>query len=127
MAEKRSFEEFKLYYESTEKVTDRRLEANRWNYSICVAMLVAIAAITKWTFTSTIAVWVGLAAIAILAIMACAFCLLWIGQIRDFKRLNTAKFDMLNAMAPDIEFDTEHPGLLVSYQPFDKEWKGLVS
>ena len=29
-----SFDEFKLYYESTEKVTDRRLDTNRWNYSI---------------------------------------------------------------------------------------------
>jgi len=38
-----SFDEFKLYYDSTEKVTDRRLETNRWNYSICVAILVAVA------------------------------------------------------------------------------------
>jgi hypothetical protein len=42
-----SFDEFKLYYESTEKVTDRRLETNRWNYSICIATLVAIAAINQ--------------------------------------------------------------------------------
>jgi hypothetical protein len=44
-----SFDEFKLYYESTEKVTDRRLSANTWNYSICIAIIVAIAGIVKWS------------------------------------------------------------------------------
>jgi len=28
-----SFDEFRLYYESKEKVTDRQLETNRWKYS----------------------------------------------------------------------------------------------
>ncbi len=125
VGEKRSFDEFKLYYESTEKVTERRLEANRWNYSICVAILVAIAAITKWTFTSVVALSVGLTAVGTLATMACAFCLLWIGQIRDFKKLNNAKFAVLQEMAQDIEFDPDHPGVLVSYQPFAKEWQKL--
>ena len=46
---KLSFEEFKLYYESTEKVTERRLSANTWNYSICIAIIVAIAGIVKWS------------------------------------------------------------------------------
>jgi hypothetical protein len=34
-----AFDEFKLFYESAEKVTDRRNAANRWNYSICIAIL----------------------------------------------------------------------------------------
>jgi hypothetical protein len=44
-----SFDEFKLYYESTEKVTNRRLSANTWNYSICIGMIVAMAGIIKWS------------------------------------------------------------------------------
>ncbi len=44
-----SFEEFKLFYESTEKVTDRRNTANTWNYSICTAILGAIAMIINWS------------------------------------------------------------------------------
>lgn len=56
-----SFDEFKLYYDSTEKVTDRRLETNRWNYSICIAMLVAIAIITNWSLTNPTLTWIGLA------------------------------------------------------------------
>jgi hypothetical protein len=123
--ERFSFDEFKLYYESTEKVTDRRLETNRWNYSICIAILVAIATIGKWGLGSTTLIWVGLASIVVLSIMAMLFCALWVGQIRDFKKLNNAKFDVLNEMAPRIEFDIEHPGIVSSYTPFDREWKKL--
>ena len=46
---KYSFEEFQLYYESTEKVTDRRQNGNKLNYSICVAVLLAIAYIWNWS------------------------------------------------------------------------------
>lgn len=122
---KLSFDEFKLYYESTEKVTDRRLETNRWNYSICIGILVAIATIARFSLTTAALIWVGIAAIAILSSMATLFCALWIGQIRDFKKLNNAKFAVLNDMAPRLEFHVEHPGIVGSYSPFDREWKKL--
>jgi nitrogen fixation-related uncharacterized protein len=120
-----SFEEFKLFYESAEKVTDRRLELNRWNYSICVAIIVAIAAIAKTTLSSSLFP-VGLVAIAVLCVVAILFCFLWVGQIRDFKNLNNAKFEVLNEMAPNIEFDAGNPGRIISYCPFAKEWKKLA-
>jgi predicted Co/Zn/Cd cation transporter (cation efflux family) len=69
-----SFDEFKLYYESTEKVTDRRLETNRWNYSACAAVLVGIAAIVKWGVISTELRWVGVGAVVLLCMMAVLFC-----------------------------------------------------
>jgi hypothetical protein len=125
MNKKLSFDEFKLFYESTEKVTDRRLETNRWNYSICVAILTAVAAIAVWSLKDANAFFVGATAIALLCLVATFFCALWIGQIRDFKKLNNAKFAVLNDMAPKIEFDLEHPGLVESYCPFEKEWKKL--
>ena len=120
-----SFDEFKLYYESTEKVTDRRLETNRWNYSICIATLVAIAAITNWSLTNPTLTWIGLAADGLLSVMAILFCALWIRQIRDFKNLNNAKFTVLNEMAPSVDFDIENPWTVTSFCPFDKEWKKL--
>jgi hypothetical protein len=57
--------------------------------------------------------------------MAILFCALWVGQIRDFKKLNNAKFMVLNDMAPHLEFDTKNPGAVVSYRPFEKEWNKL--
>ena len=120
-----SFDEFKLYYDSTEKVTDRRLETNRWNYSICIAMLVAIAVITNWSLTNPTLTWIGIAADGLLSVMAILFCVLWIRQIRDFKNLNNAKFVVLSEMAPSVDFDIENPWTVTSFCPFDKEWKKL--
>src|ERR1051325_4709464 len=120
-----SFEEFKLYYESTEKVTDRRLETNRWNYSTCIAILVGVAAIVKWGVVSTDLRWLGIGAVFLLCGMAILFCQLWVAQIRDFKRLNDAKFDVLNRMAPLVDFHPSSPGKIVSYRPFEREWERL--
>lgn len=120
-----SFDEFKLYYESTEKVTDRRLDTNRWNYSICIGILVAIAVLVRWSLTSAAFLWIGFAGVGILSIMAILFCALWVGQIKDFKKLNNAKFAVLNDMAPHVEFNTDKPKLVVSYCPFEKEWMKL--
>ena len=36
-----AFEEFELFYKSTERVSDQRLALNRWNYAICTAILIA--------------------------------------------------------------------------------------
>jgi len=57
--------------------------------------------------------------------MAILFCQLWLAQIRDFKRLNDAKFEILNQMAPQLEFDTSQPGRIRSYRPFEREWERL--
>jgi hypothetical protein len=120
-----SFEEFKLYYESTEKVTDRRLETNRWNYSTCVAILVGVAAIIKWGVVSTELRWLGVGAVFLLCLMAILFCQLWVAQIRDFKRLNDAKFEVLNRMAPRVVFSSSGPATVVSARPFEQEWERL--
>jgi hypothetical protein len=120
-----SFEEFKLYYESTEKVTDRRLDTNRWNYSACAAILVGIAAIVKWGVISTDLRWAGVVAVVLLCMMAILFCQLWLAQVRDFKRLNDAKFEVLNQMARLIDFDPSNPGRVRSYRPFEREWDRL--
>lgn len=122
---KLSFEEFKLYYESTEKVTERRLSANTWNYSICIGIILAIAGIVKWSTGTPPFFYVSLVAVFLLSIMAILFCSLWLGQIEDFKYLNDAKFKVLNDMAPRIEFDLSHPGQITSFAPFQKEWSEL--
>lgn len=117
---KLSFDEFKLFYESTEKVTDRRLEANKWNYSICVATLVAIAGIIDWGLSRPHFLVIAIIATVMLCLMAVLFCSLWIGQIRDFKKLNNAKFDVLNQMAPRLAFGSLDTA--ISYIPFVREW-----
>jgi hypothetical protein len=121
-----SFEEFKLYYESAEKVTDRRLEANRWNYSTCAAILVGLAAIVKWAVMSPELRWFGIGSVLLLCAIAILFCEFWLKQIGDLKLLNEAKFEVLNRMAPLIDFDPSRPGQVRSYRPLEREWKRLT-
>jgi hypothetical protein len=97
-----SFDEYKLYYESTEKVTDRRLATNTWNYGLCTTIMIAIAALGSWASSRPDFRLVILLAIPVLAGMSALLCALWTGQIRDFKELNAAKFKVFNAMAPAV-------------------------
>jgi hypothetical protein len=118
-----SFEEFKLYYESTERVTERRLSTNRWNYSVAVAILVAIAGLVKWSSDKPSFLLVGLGGVLILSFVAVIFCTHWLQQIEDFKALNQAKFEVLAEMAPRLTFDAQGSSAgTISYCPFDKEW-----
>ncbi len=123
-----SFEEFKLYYESTEKVTDRRINTNRWNYSISVGIILAIAAVYSWATSNRPYFILAGAGILVLSAAAAVFCLFWLRQVEDWKALNSAKFQVLNDMASRVQFELSGPGLPAkSYEPFDKEWKILQS
>ena len=119
---KYSFEEYRLIYDSTEKVTERRLSNNKTNYSISIAILVAIAVVWKWTIDNNEYFFCGIILVGIFAGFAMVYCSLWIGQITDFKKLNQAKFEVINKMASNLAFDNED---IISYEPFDKEWKRL--
>lgn len=125
MEKKLTFEEFKFYYETTDKVTDRRIALNQWNYTICSAIVVAVAAVSGWAIANLEFFAVGVVIVIILSIMAVLFCSLWIGLIRDYKKLNNAKFDVLNEMAPNVVFSSEPNDTRVSYEPFKKEWDKL--
>jgi hypothetical protein len=59
-------------------------------------------------------------AILVLAGMGWLLCSLWIDQIRDFKELNSAKFEVLNSMAPLVQFGADTA--LISATPFEREW-----
>jgi hypothetical protein len=123
-----SFEEFRLYYDSTEKVTDRRLNTNRWNYSISVGILLATSAIYAWATQHGDYFPVAALAIALLSALAAVFCLFWLRQVEDWKALNSAKFAVLNDMAQRLQFDSAAgTSTARSYRPFDKEWAILQS
>ena len=99
-----SFDEYKLYYESAERVTDRRLDLNKWNYSVMTATLLAIGAVLVWSTQRADHELTGCVGVFILSLMAFLHCTFWIKQIDDFKALNTEKFRILNEMAPRVTF-----------------------
>jgi hypothetical protein len=128
-----SFEEFKVYYDSTELVSDRRIATTRWNYSVGVAVFGGIALLLNWGFEHRQYLDLALIGALLLAGVAAAFSYLWLRQIDDYKALNNAKFTVLNEMAPNILFSVptssaqdSGPDLqLVSYEPFLREWRKL--
>ncbi len=119
---KLSFKEFKLYFESAEKVTDRRLEMNRWNYSIALALLVACATIFNWGLLNPTFLYFSAILIIVLSFMAILLCNFWIQRIQSLKRLNAAKFEVLYEMAILVSFSHKESDKRESFQPFDKEW-----
>jgi hypothetical protein len=123
---KYSFDEFKLYHDSAEKVTDRRIANNQWNYSVCVATIVAIALVWSWSANNRAFAFLSLTVVAALSILGILFSTLWIRQISDYKSLNAAKFSILNDIAPGIAFPSS-PGSedIVSSNPFKREWEAL--
>ncbi|WP_433263052.1 RipA family octameric membrane protein [Micromonospora vinacea] len=121
-----SFDEFRMYYESAERVTNRRLDINKWNYSIMAATLLAVGAILTWAISRPANMLVGTIGVLMISTMALLHCTYWILQIDDFKALNAEKFRILNEMAPNIDFPIGmSSGPVASYQPFEREWHAL--
>ena len=122
-----SFSEYRMYYESAELVTQRRLDVNRWNYSIAVTTLIAIGLVLVWGTSNPTHTLVGIAGVIMLSIMAFLHCTFWVRQIDDFKALNTEKFAILNDMAPHVRFDPVGPYERIgSAEPFRREWDAMI-
>jgi len=122
-----SFDEYRLYYESAERVTDRRLAMNRWNYSIAVATLLAIGAVLTWSTSHDSFLVTSIIGVLMLSGSACLMCFLWVKQIDDFKSLNTAKFKILNEMAPRVRFEgAKGIASTRSYNTFEREWAEMM-
>lgn len=119
-----SFAEYSMYYATTERVTEQRLAANRWNYSVCVALLVGIGLLVKFESGQQSYVIVALIGMLALCGLAIAFCRLWLSQIETLKALNGHKFSVLNEMAKRVHFE-DAAGVETSYEPFQREWLRL--
>lgn len=121
-----SFDEFKLMYDSAEKVTDRRIALNKFNYSICTAIFLGIAFLWNWSLTHAEYDFAGIFMVMILSIIASIFTFYWIRQIKDYKSLNNAKFNVINGMSKNLYFPNESNEVKIdSYEPFIKEWEEL--
>lgn len=118
------FEEFKMFLDSAEKVTDRRLDLNKSNASLCLLITAGIGTIIGWSFDKPILP-LTLLATTVISALAAAFCRWWWLQIEAYKALNSAKFKILNEMAPRVVFKEDVGKPVGSYEPFDREWKIL--
>jgi hypothetical protein len=71
-----------MYYESTEKVTDRRLGMNGRNRSFYTTLVVAIAVAFNWAVANPQYLCVALAATGLISLVAIIFSVYWSAQVK---------------------------------------------
>ena len=95
-AESFSFDEYKMYYESTEKTTDRRIALITTNTSLCLVVAAAIGVILARSFEKKELWHLTLPLVTIISLLAMSFCRWWSNALTSYKDLNAAKFEVLN-------------------------------
>jgi hypothetical protein len=103
-------EQYKLYVEMTDRGATRRAHTNRFYVSLLSGLLALLSVVLgKDDFAGipTI-VFLGVAGLGML------LCFLWFFTIRDYRRLNSAKFEVINEMEKRLP-----------HQPYDREWEIL--
>ena len=117
-----SFEEYRMQFEAAERVTDRRLNMNGRNRSYYITLVAATALAFNWAVANQRYVYIALAGIGLVSLIAIVYSIYWSAQVKDLKRLNSAKFTTLAQMAPQVVFDSiNHPHMRL-YDTFSAEW-----
>lgn len=120
-----SFEEFRMMYESTELISDRKISFNRNNASLCLLVIAGQGAAASWMYkVKELQVFTPIVLVPI-SILAIIFCLYWNGQLWAFKELNGAKFQVLEEMADRVTFPDYKERSIVSMNPFLREYQIL--
>jgi hypothetical protein len=117
------FEQFRLFYESAERVTERRLALNRGNASLAALIAAGLGVVAAWAFEKPHPHALGLAVVAMVSALAAIFCRWWWQQIESYKDLNRAKFEVLAAMAKGVIFVGGSREHRCEFNPFDWEWR----
>lgn len=103
------FEQYKLYVDSIEKISDRRQNANNYFITINTALISLIGFSIQYNFLSSVS-WLK----AIVAVVGILICVIFWFLIRSYKQINTGKFKVLH------EIESKLPMNLYEY-----EWEVL--
>ena len=96
------YELYKLYQETTEKVSDRRSKANTWMLSVNSA-LVALYTLLEKGGGVIGALWQNLWFIA-LPLAGLIICFAWYALLVSYRKLNHAKFTVLMELEKDLPY-----------------------
>ena len=101
-------EQYKLYVEMTDRGTTRRAHTNRFYVSLLSGLLALLSIVVTKDGVAGIPT-IVLSGIAVLGML---LCILWFFTIRDYRRLNGAKFQVINEMEQHLPS-----------RPYDREWE----
>lgn len=116
-------EQYKLYVEMTDKVSERRHHANSFFLTVNTALITALTGLISLTDQAVVQYgWIAVAAVA-----GVVFCLAWRRLILSYHQLNRGKFKiihLLEARLParlfDAEWDALGRGDGTVYTPFTR-------
>ncbi len=103
------FEQYKLYVEGAEKISDRRQNANNYFITINTALITLLGFSFQVSFLENLS-WVRI----LLAGVGIVICVIFWHLLRSYKQLNTGKFNVIH------EIEKYLPAAL-----YDYEWKVL--
>ncbi len=96
------FELYKLFQETTEKVSDRRAKANTWMLSVNSALVALYTLLEQGeAFIGTLGQRLWLVAIPVAGVI---ICLAWYSLHVSYRKLNHAKFSVLMDMEKNLPY-----------------------
>ncbi len=121
-----SFEEFRMMYDSTELISDRKIAFNRNNASLCLLVIAGQGIAASWCYQKQGLEVIGPLVTFTIAVLAINFCIYWNGQLWSFKELNAAKFQVIEEMAERVVFPDYRERSVRSMSPFMREYQILT-
>lgn len=93
-------EQYKLYVEMMDKVSERRLDTTKLHISLLTLLLGVISLVLTLNVTAEIYILV----IAMTGLMGIALCVVWLFNISSYKQLNFLKFKVIHEMEKRMPF-----------------------
>ena len=93
---------YRLHVEMADRVSQRRAGANRLFVTLLSAMIVLMAAVSRFGAGMEAAALEF--AVVVLAAMALSLAVSWFIVIRSYRQLNTGKFDVLRKLEEELPF-----------------------
>ncbi len=101
-------EQYKLYVEMADKISERRMQTNKFYISILSALLALLSIlISKDSFNQTLT-------FAIVSLLGITLSILWYINIKSYRQLNSGKFKIIHEMEQNLPFPC-----------YDREWQIL--
>lgn len=103
-------EQYKLYVEMADRISDRRERTNRFYISLLSVLLALLSIVISGNILDNFQVVVFMT----IGILGLGLCILWNINIRSYRQLNSGKFKVIHEMEQ-----------LLPYPCYDKEWEIL--
>ena len=101
-------EEYKLYVEMVDRISERRMQTNKFYISLLSGLLALLSILVSVGKFNQSLIFI------IVSLLGMALCILWHINIRSYRQLNSGKFKVIHEMEQHLPFPC-----------YDREWELL--